>query len=45
MVNDIWGFKYDAHMAEVTARYNAVCCLMHNRPEARYKDFLQDFMK
>ena len=42
LVNDIWGFKYDPKMAEVTARYDAACCLMHNRKEAVYGDFLQD---
>ncbi|MCD7819772.1 MAG: dihydropteroate synthase, partial [Lachnospiraceae bacterium] len=34
LLNDIWGFKYDRKVAEVTARYNAACCLMHNRHEA-----------
>lgn len=29
-------------MAEVTARHDAACCLMHNRKEAVYGDFLQD---
>ena len=42
LVNDIWGFKYDPKMAEVTARHDAACCLMHNRKEAVYGDFLQD---
>ena len=36
------GFKYDPKMAEVTARHDAACCLMHNRKEAVYGDFLQD---
>ena len=42
LVNDIWGFKYDPKMAAVTARHDAACCLMHNRKEAVYGDFLQD---
>lgn len=33
LVNDIWGFKFDYKTAEVTARYHAACCLMHNRNE------------
>lgn len=33
LVNDIWGLKYDEHMAEVIADYGVVCCLMHNRQE------------
>lgn len=42
MVNDIWGFKRDARVAELTAKYEAACCLMHNREKAEYGDFLSD---
>lgn len=42
MVNDIWGFKRDARVAELTAKYEAACCLMHNREKAEYGDFLRD---
>ena len=45
LVNDIWGFKYDPKVADVTAKYGAACCLMHNRKEAAYEDFLQDVME
>lgn len=31
LINDIWGFKYDSRIAEVTAQKNVPCCLMHNR--------------
>lgn len=31
IINDIWGFKYDEHMAKVVAKYNATAILMHNR--------------
>lgn len=44
LVNDIWGFKHDRRVAELTAQYGAACCLMHNRNEAVYDDFLADFM-
>lgn len=44
LVNDIWGLKYDSHMAEVIASYSASCCLMHNRTEAVYQDFLTDVL-
>ena len=44
LVNDIWGFKHDSKVAEYTARYNAACCLMHNRNEALYDDFQRDFI-
>lgn len=42
LVNDIWGFKYDDRMAGLVKRYNAACCLMHNRKEAVYQNFLKD---
>lgn len=42
LVNDIWGFRHDRRVAEITARYNAACCLMHNRHEAVYDNFLND---
>lgn len=42
LVNDIWGFKYDDKIAEATARYGAACCLMHNRTEAIYQNFIPD---
>lgn len=42
LVNDIWGFKHDIRVAELTAKYKAACCLMHNRHEAVYENFLDD---
>ena len=42
LVNDIWGFRHDEKVAQVTAEYGAACCLMHNRHEPVYNDFLQD---
>lgn len=42
IVNDIWGFKADSEMAKITKKYNAVCCLMHNRKEAVYNNFVSD---
>lgn len=44
LVNDIWGFKHDRRVAELTAKYNAACCLMHNRHEAVYNDFQKDVL-
>ena len=44
-VNDIWGLKYDEKMADVIAKHDVACCLMHNRNEAVYDSFLFDFMK
>ena len=45
LVNDIWGFKHDRKVAELTVRYGAACCLMHNRHEAVYENFLEDMVK
>lgn len=42
LINDIWGCKADTKMAQVIADTKAVCCLMHNREEAVYKDYLKD---
>lgn len=44
LVNDIWGLKYDPNMAAVIAKANVPCCLMHNRKEAVYKDYLPDVL-
>lgn len=42
MINDIWGLKYDPKMADVVAKAGVSCCLMHNRKEADYTDFLTE---
>ncbi len=42
LVNDIWGFKYDEEMAKVIAETNTSCCLMHNRENINYNDFMED---
>ena len=43
-VKHIWGFKFDKKTALMTAKYNAACCLMHNKDEAVYNDFLEDMV-
>lgn len=42
MINDIWGLKYDDHMADVIAKSGLACCLMHNRDNADYQNFMED---
>lgn len=42
LINDIWGLKYDENMARVIAESGLPCCLMHNREEAVYQNFMQD---
>lgn len=44
LVNDIWGFKHDFAVAELTAKYNVACCLMHNRKTTEYNNFQRDFL-
>ena len=45
MINDVWGLKYDSGgMARVIARSGAACCLMHNRREADYADFMPELL-
>lgn len=42
LINDIWGLKYDDKMAAVIAGSGLPCCLMHNRKNPDYQDFMQD---
>lgn len=42
LINDIWGLKYDGTMADVIAKYNKSCCLMHNRRDTEYRNFMED---
>ena len=44
LVNDIWGLKYDPEMAPVIARYQAPCCLMHNKDNTEYNNFIVDML-
>jgi len=45
LINDIWGLRYDPQMAKVIADYQVPCCLMHNRTEAVYEDYLPDILQ
>lgn len=42
LLNDIWGCRYDERCAELAARYDAAVCLMHNRKQAQYVDFMPE---
>ena len=44
LINDVWGLKYDPEMAPVIARHNAPCCLMHNKENTEYNNFLVDML-
>lgn len=42
LINDIWGLKWDGKMADVISRYDVACCLMHNRKNTDYQNYLED---
>ncbi len=42
LINDVWGLKYDDILAGVIAEYGVPCCLMHNRDNTDYHDFLAE---
>ena len=44
LINDIWGLKADPHMAEVIAKHKVACCLMHNRENIEYQDYVLDLV-
>lgn len=44
LINDIWGLKGDDRMAAVIAKSGLPCCLMHNRKEAVYQNYMQDVL-
>ena len=44
LINDIWGLKADPRMAKVIAEHKVACCLMHNRNNTNYQDFVNDML-
>lgn len=44
MINDIWGLKADSDMANVIAQAGIPCCLMHNRENTAYQEYLQEVL-
>lgn len=44
MINDIWGFKYDRELADIIAKAGVPCCLMHNRKNAEYTNFMKEIL-
>ncbi len=45
MVNDIWGLKYDENMASLIKEFDVPVCLMHNKANTEYRDFLPEVLK
>ncbi|AJA46323.1 dihydropteroate synthase [Clostridium pasteurianum DSM 525 = ATCC 6013] len=44
LINDVWGFKKDPYMAEVAGKYQVPCCIMHNRENRDYNNFIEDVL-
>lgn len=44
IINDVWGFKKDNDMANVAAKYNVPCILMHNREDKIYNNLMEDVL-
>lgn len=45
LINDIWGLKWDDRMAPLIARYGVPCCLMHNRHNTVYGNYLEEVIE
>lgn len=44
LLNDIWGFLKDERIAELAKMYDVPVCLMHNRDNADYTDYVPDVL-
>lgn len=44
LLNDIWGLKYDNKIAGIAKKHDVPVCIMHNRENMEYKDFLNDVL-
>lgn len=44
LINDIWGLKWDGGMAEVVAKEEIPICIMHNRKDSMYTNFIEDVL-
>lgn len=42
LINDIWGLKWDQSLATLIADTGVACCLMHNRNNTEYNNYLED---
>ena len=45
LINDIWGLKADPYMARVISDKKVACCLMHNRDNTDYNNFVSDLIR
>jgi dihydropteroate synthase len=46
MINDVWGFKWGKKdMAELVARTGVAVCVMHNKDNTEYQNFVEDVLE
>lgn len=45
LINDVWSFKKDPYISKVAAKYQVPCCIMHNRENRDYDDFIANVLK
>jgi len=45
LINDIWGLKADPEMGRVIAQSGVACCLMHNRDNTDYQDYMPEVLR
>ncbi len=45
LLNDVWGLKWDGTMAQVIAKAGIPCCLMHNRHDRNYTNFVENVLE
>lgn len=46
MINDVWGFKWGARdMAELVAETGLAACVMHNRDNTVYNNYVEDVLE
>ncbi len=44
MLNDVWGFRRDPHIAKVAADSGVACCLMHNQEGTEYSQLMPEIL-
>lgn len=53
LINDIWGFRYEKfyekckdvpRIGQLAAKFNVPVCLMHNRPDMDYTNYIEDVL-
>jgi len=45
VINDVWGFRRDPHLADVAAETGIACCLMHNQNGTNYRQLMPEIFE